>query len=175
MAKKKKVWEPEFRSQFVSGTFVDYCGNVRDYNMCAVSIPTRSIAVTQFGDFITEKALSIGVSVRSVRDADNGMGPRIAYGKAVNPRSMEHVMFVTHPGMINTLMVEALLKQEAAHFEKDPGTYLAGYNHDKMKYEKTGVAGTAETVEAPKTVSSTTSVSLPATVATFNPSITEKK
>lgn len=143
--KTKKVWEPEFRSQFLSGTFVDYAGNKRNYTMCAVSIPVNGMTATSFGSqFYVDKMLSIGVAVRSVRDAENGMGPRIAYGKAVNTRSMDHVMFVSHPGMINTTMVDALLKQEAAHFEKDPGTYLAGYNHDKMKFEKTGVAGTAE-------------------------------
>lgn len=145
---KSKVFTPEFKSQFITGTFVDYAGNKRNYTMCAVSIPCDAeITIGNTYACYGEKLLSIGVSVCSVADSLNEeIGKRIAYGKATTPRSMEHVMVVTHKGMINTMMVDALLKQEGLHFEKDPGSYIAGYDHDKMRYEKTGKTGTAETV-----------------------------
>ena len=88
------------------------------------------------------KMLTIGVSVRCVRDKDNGYGERIAYGKAV--KLHKHVLFTPNSGMINTMMVKALLEQEAEHFKKDPGSYLTGYNADKFRYEKTGKIADAE-------------------------------
>lgn len=88
------------------------------------------------------KMLSVGVAVRSMRDTDNGMGVRIAYGKALKYR--DHRLYVTHPGMINTKMVQALIEQEAEHFRKDPGSYLVGYNADKARYQKTGKVASAE-------------------------------
>ena len=88
------------------------------------------------------KMLTIGVAVRCLSDKDNGYGERIAYGKAVKLKN--HVLYATHPGMINTKMVKALLEQEAEHFKKDPGSYLAGYNKDKFRYEKTGKIAPAE-------------------------------
>lgn len=91
------------------------------------------------------KMLSVGVAVRCVRDKDTGIGERIAYGKAIKFRN--HVLFVSHPGMINTKMVKALLEQEAEHFKKDPGSYLAGYNVDKFKFEKTGKIANVEMTE----------------------------
>ena len=88
------------------------------------------------------KMLSVGIAVRCVRDEDNGLGERIAYGKAV--KLQNHVLFTSHPGMINTKMVKAFLEQEAEHFEKDPGSYIASYNNDKFNYMKTGKIAQAE-------------------------------
>ena len=88
------------------------------------------------------KMLSVGVAVRAVRDNDLGIGERIAYGKAVKLRN--HVLFATHPGMINTKMVKAFLEQEAEHFKKDPGSYLTAYNADKFRYAETGKIADAE-------------------------------
>lgn len=151
MANNKKVWTPELRTQFVKGQFKDYAGNMRDYVMAAVSIPADGEVFVNEGKNIPEdccasttKMLSIAVAVRCPLDPDNGMGERIAYGKATTPRSMNHVMFVTHEGMINTTMVTALLQQEAAHFEKNPGTYITAYDKDMQRYKKTGKVGNAE-------------------------------
>ena len=153
MAKQKKsknVWEPEYRYQEIKGQFVDYRGETRDYTMVAVSIPYKETA--QFGPFglygcmPVEKVLTIGVAVRCNRDADNGMGARIAYGKAV--KNMDHTILASHSGLINTTMVGALLQQEAAFFEKDPGMYLKGYDNDRRRYEATGRIAPAELTES---------------------------
>ena len=86
--------------------------------------------------------LSIGVAVRCVRDEDKGLGEQIAYGKAVT--LLNHTLYVSHSGMINTKMVRALLEQEAEHFVKDPGSYITGYNADKFRFEATGQIAEAE-------------------------------
>jgi len=151
-----KVWEPEYRYESVSGKFNDYRGNERDFTMVAVSIPVESmekdviaVHIPWFDDGNAvynasniEKLLAIGVAVRSMSDKDNGLGERIAYGKAV--KYMNHVLYVTHSGMVNTKMVKALLEQEAEHFKKDPGSYLTSYNADKEKFVKTGKIACAE-------------------------------
>ncbi len=83
------------------------------------------------------KMLSVGVATRCVRDThDADLGVRIAYGKAL--KLWDHTLYVSHPGMINTKMVKALLEQEAEHFKKDPGSYLVGYNDAKARYAKDG-------------------------------------
>lgn len=148
--KKNKVWEPEYRYQEIKGQFVDYRGETRDYTMVAVSIPFKETAnfgpFGIFGQLKVEKILSVGVAVRCNRDKDNGMGTRIAYGKAV--KNLDHVMVATHSGLINTMMVGALLKQEAACFEKNPGAYLKGYDKDRYRYEATGRIAPAELKES---------------------------
>lgn len=190
MTKTKKNFNPEYKYETLSGKFVDYRGNDRDFTMVAVSIPMTDddVIVThpveyedsyeipakkvlneetgqvefqpaQTETFVDEyyevispvaKMLSIGVAVRCVRDEDKGLGERIAYGKAVT--LLNRTLFVSHPGMINTKMVRALLEQEAEHFAKDPGSYLTGYNADKLRYEKTGQIAEAEmTAEEVKT------------------------
>ena len=88
------------------------------------------------------KMLSIGVAVRCVRDEDKGLGEQIAYGKAIT--LLNHTLYVSHSGMINTKMVRALLEQEADYFVKDPGSYITGYNADKLRFEATGQIAEAE-------------------------------
>lgn len=167
--KKDKTFKPEYRTQFVSGTFKDYAGNTRHYTMCAVTLPYRVLITTNDKDIWGHKFLSVGLSVCSGGDTYNeNMGKRIAYGKAISPRSMSHVLAVSHEGMINTIMVDALLKQESVHFEKDPGSYLAGYNADKEKYLKNGRIANAEQMkkEAPAKFADGVSVSVSTTTIT---------
>lgn len=182
MAKTKKVWNPEYKHETLTGTFVDYRGNERDFTMVAVSIPMKDkdVVVThpvefedtyeipaknvlnentgqieyipshietyqdEYDEVIADvaKMLSIGVAVRCVRDEDKGLGEQIAYGKAIT--LLNHTLYVSHPGMINTKMVKALLEQEAEHFKKDPGSYITGYNADKHRFEATGQIAEAE-------------------------------
>ena len=91
-----------------------------------------------------EKMLTIGVSVKYLSDEDKGkeLAERIAYGKAVS--YLDHVLYVTKSGMINTTMVRALLEQEAEHFKKDPGSYLKTYNKDKENFIKYGKVANPE-------------------------------
>lgn len=166
MTKTTKNWCPEYKYESINGNFVDYRGQKRDYTMVAVSIPMYGITscyegkynlpynmnttdeiawynnYEEFESYEISKMLSIGIAVRCVRDEDTGLGERIAYGKAVKLKN--HTLFVSHPGMVNTKMVQALLEQEAAHFEKDPGSYITNYNADRDRYKATGKIAAAE-------------------------------
>lgn len=176
MREEKKKMQMPLKHETIKGTFIDYRGMERDFTMVAVTIPIKSwnskvvvslmenldqpvngevpTAETQpnvmYTDFAeVRKMLSIGVSVRCNRDKDLGLGEYIAYGKALRSASepFGHVIFVTHTGMINTKMVQALLEQESEHFKKDPGAYIKGYNSDRDRYNKTGKIAIAEMTE----------------------------
>jgi hypothetical protein len=175
MREEKKKMEMPLKHETVKGTFIDYRGMERDFTMVAVTIPIKSwnskVVVSlmeemyqnqnntnseevetgyMYTDFAeVRKMLSIGVAVRCNRDKDLGLGEYIAYGKAIRSASEPygHVIFVTHTGMINTKMVQALLEQESEHFKKDPGAYIKGYNNDRDRYNKTGKIAIAEMTE----------------------------
>jgi hypothetical protein len=177
MREEKKKMEMPLKHETVKGTFIDYRGMERDFTMVAVTIPIKSwnskVVVSlmeemyqsknetisnseeietgyMYTDFAeVRKMLSIGVAVRCNRDKDLGLGEYIAYGKAIRSASEPygHVIFVTHTGMINTKMVQALLEQESEHFKKDPGAYIKGYNSDRDRYNKTGKIAIAEMTE----------------------------
>lgn len=153
----KSNWNPEYKYETLTGKFTDYRGQERDFTMVAVSVPAteerHSVVKTVAGypgywEGVADvaKMLTIGVAVRCVRDKDLGLGERIAYGKALALRN--HTVYVSHPGMINTKMVKALLEQEAAFFKKDPGSYIKGYNFDRDRYRRTGKIAEAEMTEA---------------------------
>ena len=152
---KSKNWEPEFKYESVTGTFVDYVGNERSFTMVAVSIPADKMCTLEVYsqakyhniihyDKVADiaKMLTIGVSVRSASDKENGMGEQIAYGKAL--KSIAHSMYVTTPGMINTVAVKALLEKEAEYFKANPGSYIKMYDEHKKRYEEKGVIANAE-------------------------------
>lgn len=153
MSKKKVL--PQYRAQYLTDYFVDYAGNKRMFTLCAISIPVEDEGFvwdaiknydymddTIYFDEDTEildthftKELRLGMAVQCPDDEpDEKMGEVIAYGKALKYNN--HVMLVSHPGMINTMLVDALLKQEAEYFKKNPDSYIAGYNNHKWKYLK---------------------------------------
>ena len=45
-------------------------------------------------------------------------------------------MWVSHAGMINTDVVNALIEQEMKFFENNPGSIIAGYDEAKRKYKQ---------------------------------------
>lgn len=122
--------------------FIDNNGIEREFILAAVSIDLRknesviyseaSIGVTT-GEAVydVEKVLCLGIAVRRPEDTFNeALGMEIAKGKALkaltNPNKGK-LIFVSHSGLINTHMVEALLEQEALYFKRDPGSYIKGY------------------------------------------------
>lgn len=145
-----KTFVPELKSNFISDTFVDYEGVERHFTIAAVSVP-QNLAATTFVHYIDEdgddildddtvdnvefeKVLYIGVAVQRSEDTFNEeLGKRIAYGKAL--KNKNRFIYVSHKGLVNTPMVEALLQQEAEYFKKDPGFYIAGYDKHKKEYE----------------------------------------
>jgi hypothetical protein len=45
-------------------------------------------------------------------------------------------MYATQPGMINTPVVLALMRQEAEFIKSNPGRIIAGYNEKKIKFDR---------------------------------------
>lgn len=131
------------------GSFVDYAGNERKYVIAAVSevLPTtqedlfgieykvtRLTAWDYSPEDVVKKRLSIGFSVCAPQDDFNeALGKEIAIGKAL--KRPVHVFYVNNIGLINTPVVEAILKQEMEFFEKHPETVVIGYNNARVKYE----------------------------------------
>lgn len=122
--------------------FIDNNGIEREFILAAVSIDLRkdksviyseaAIGVTA-GEAVydVEKVLCLGIAVRRPEDTFNeALGIEIARGKALkaltNPNKGK-LIFVSHSGLINTHMVQALLEQEALYFKRDPGSYIKGY------------------------------------------------
>lgn len=143
MSKKKIL--PEYRAQYLTDYFVDYAGNKRMFTLCAISIPLDAdedmmVGVVGTGAdikdcLVFDKQLKLGMAVQCPEDpADEELGKKIAYGKAV--KYSDHVMAVTDAGMINTVMVDALLHQEAEFFKRNPESYIAGYKKKMFQYWK---------------------------------------
>lgn len=135
------------RVVFRNGMFTDYKGNQRQYIVAAVSertddcygIPATVVCGGMKPDVIETrdavKKLTLGFAICSPEDKwDEELGKTIALGKAV--KRPARVMWVSHAGMINTDVVNALVDQEMKFFENNPGCVIAGYDEAKRKYEQ---------------------------------------
>lgn len=133
------------RVVYREGMFTDFKGNNRQYIIAAVSEKTQnaegiSSMVIEEGTkpdqlFMSDavKRLSLGFAICSPEDKwDPILGQTIALGKAV--KRPARVMWVSHAGMINTDVVNALIEQEMKFFENNPGSVIAGYDEAKKKY-----------------------------------------
>lgn len=135
------------RVVYRNGIFTDYKGNQRQYIVAAVSertddcygIPATVVCGGMKPDVIETrdavKKLTLGFAICSPEDKwDEELGKTIALGKAV--KRPARVMWVSHAGMINTDVVNALVDQEMKFFENNPGCVIAGYDEAKRKYEQ---------------------------------------
>lgn len=135
------------RVVFRNGVFTDYKGNQRQYIVAAVSertddcygIPATVVCGGMKPDVIETrdavKKLTLGFAICSPEDKwDEELGKTIALGKAV--KRPARVMWVSHAGMINTDVVNALIEQEMKFFENNPGSIIAGYDEAQRKYKQ---------------------------------------
>ena len=119
------------------GTFTDYKGTEIEFTLAAVSIPKDCVVFSADSNesLICPKVLSIGAAFRNPHDApDDILGENVAYGKAIS--RTDHMLITSDKGLINTRGVEAILEQEAAYIQVNPGRYIAGYDSAKKKYEE---------------------------------------
>lgn len=112
-------------------------GNITLTNVLQTTIEGDGSAIIEdniIGDVV--KVLSLGISIQNKNDIFNEtIGKKVAYGRAVKKPYSQ--MFATTEGVINTPMVEAMLKQECAYFKQVP--YLEtwgikGYAEAAKKY-----------------------------------------
>lgn len=127
------------RIEYRIGEFIDFAGRTRKYVVAAVSELIDCgdvISVTKDADLIIEdvvKKLSLGFAICNPEDKwDEELGKRIALGKAI--KRPTRVMWVSHAGMINTEVVNALINQEMKFLEKNPETVFKGYETAKKKW-----------------------------------------
>lgn len=97
--------------------------------------------VTMYDDWDCEdlgevtKALHLGVAICNPEDKEK-FSERTGIAKATHrARNSNPVMYVSKNGYINSEMVKAFLKQEAAHIQNNPGCVIKGYDDCCDKYK----------------------------------------
>lgn len=80
------------------------------------------------------KSLSLGISICNPEDEFNEeVGKAKALSRAKNSTP---VIYATKPGVINTTLVKALMRQEADYLKNNPDIYIKGYAEAAKKYEQ---------------------------------------
>ena len=121
--------------EYLCDSFVDFEGKTHNFVLCAVSKvdPNVELYFNNVDGFCeSTRTLTLGCSVCNTVDKyDEELGKKIAYNRAVSDKVMP-TLVSTLPGVINTAVVSALLRQEADYIKRDPNCIIPGYN-DKMK------------------------------------------
>ena len=145
-------------TEFITDSFTDYAGKVHNFVIAAVSqnLPTRtgqlnynptdsdklSVAydvaeyIEDYGTMeylgTVSKVLRIGISICNPEDVfDEKVGVLKAVSRALEAKP---TLFATHPGVINTNVVNALLKQEAEYLKNNPESFISGYADMRERY-----------------------------------------
>lgn len=150
-------------SQHITSSFIDFEGKEHYFVIVAVSevLPTKAKELLNEHDYTgtgitpedsiyfevnsyledygtwdyygpVTKVLKLGYAICNPEDEFNeNVGIAKAYHRA---KSSKPVMFVTNQGIINTTMVEGLLKQEANYLSENPEKYITGYGQAKQKF-----------------------------------------
>jgi hypothetical protein len=124
----------------VISEFTDFKGLVHKFVVAAVSMPVDAEIDLYEDDKIVdwtsaEKAVKLGVAVCNPTDEySEEKGKTIAINKARN--TVDYALYATLPGMINTAVVNALIKQEVEFIKNNPARVIPGYIDEKEKYEK---------------------------------------
>jgi hypothetical protein len=121
--------------EYLCDSFVDFEGKTHNFVLCAVSKVDPNVEL-YFNDNETwaesTRTLTLGCSVcNTVDEYNEELGKKIAYSRAVSNKVMP-TLVSTLPGVINTAVVSALLRQEADYIKRDPNCVITGYN-EKMK------------------------------------------
>lgn len=153
--KRRKMKE---HVEFITDSFTDYAGKVHHFVIAALSqsLPTRTGELEQspignynnrviyeVGEYIEDygteqylgnvtKVLRLGISICNPTDAFNEkVGARKAIARAHNA---EPSLYAANPGIINTGVVKALLKQEAQYLKNNPENFIPGYLEMRDRY-----------------------------------------
>ena len=124
----------------VISEFTDFKGQIHKFVVAAVSEPVDA-AIDIYGGEGTvydytdaQKAVKLGVAIcNPVDEYSEEKGKMIAINKARN--NVDYALYATLPGMINTAVVDALVKQEVEFIKANPGRVIPGYIDEKEKFE----------------------------------------
>ena len=124
----------------VVSEFTDFRGIIHKFVVAAVSTKVEAEVEiyndSEVAEWIpTEKEVKLGVAICNPTDTfDEEKGKMIAINKARN--SSDYALYATLPGMINTVVVNALVAQEIAFIKNNPARVITGYIEEKEKFEK---------------------------------------
>lgn len=137
--------------EFLTDTFIDYKGETHQVVICALSqSPKESegdtlMVVWTDGETVDESAdiyhnvyrtVSLGIAICCPADKkifSEEIGRKIALSRAetATPKFVSLV-----PGVVNTTLIKAFLKQEMEYIKKNPEQFIVGYEEAKNRYEK---------------------------------------
>lgn len=121
--------------EYLCDSFVDFEGKTHNFVLCAVSKvdPNVELYFNNEDEFYeSTRTLTLACSVcNTVDEYDEELGKKIAYNRAASDKNIP-TLVSTLPGVINTAVVKALLRQEADYIKRDPNCVISGYN-EKMK------------------------------------------
>ena len=138
-------------AEYLVDSFVDFKGDVHQVVLCALSQSPESIDSDDLmvawsdGETVDESAdifhnvfrmVSLGIAICCPADKkvfSEEIGKKIALNRA----EKEVPKFVSlFPGVVNTTLVRAFLKQEMEFIKKNPEQFIVGYAEAKERYDK---------------------------------------
>ena len=129
--------------EYLSDSFIDFEGKEHKFVLCAVSRVNEDIELYFNNDNGFEevvRTLTVGCSVCNLSDEfDEELGKKIAYGRTSLDKYVPDLVS-TVPGVINTAVVKALLRQEADYIKRDPNHIIPGYNEKMKKVQRENTA-----------------------------------
>ena len=138
-------------AEYLVDSFVDFKGDVHQVVLCALSQSPESIDSDNLmvawsdGETVDDSAdifhdvfrmVSLGIAICCPADKkvfSEEIGKKIALNRA----EKEVPKFVSlFPGVVNTTLVRAFLRQEMEFIKKNPEQFIVGYAEAKERYDK---------------------------------------
>lgn len=138
-------------AEYLVDSFVDFKGNVHQVVLCALSQSPESIDSDNLmvawsdGETVDDSAdifhdvfrmVSLGIAICCPADKkvfSEEIGKKIALNRA----EKEVPKFVSlFPGVVNTTLIRAFLRQEMEFIKKNPEQFIVGYAEAKERYDK---------------------------------------
>lgn len=138
-------------AEYLVDSFVDFKGDVHQVVLCALSQSPESIDSDNLmvawsdGETVDESAdifhdvfrmVSLGIAICCPADK-KAFSEEIGKKIALNRAEKEIPKFVSiFPGVVNTTLIRAFLKQEMEFIKKNPEQFIVGYAEAKERYNK---------------------------------------
>lgn len=138
-------------AEFLTDSFIDFKGNIHRVTLCALSQSPENtdgdylMVAWSDGDTVDETAdiyndvyrtVSLGMAICCPAD-EKAFSEEIGKKIAQNRAEKEIPKFVSLcPGVVNTTLIRAFLRQEMEFVKKNPEQFIVGYAEAKARYEK---------------------------------------
>lgn len=138
-------------AEFLTDSFIDFKGNIHRVTLCALSQSPENtdgdylMVAWSDGDTVDETAdiyndvyrtVSLGMAICCPAD-EKAFSEEIGKKIAQNRAEKEIPKFVSlYPGVVNTTLIRAFLRQEMEFVKKNPEQFIVGYAEAKARYEK---------------------------------------